>query len=361
MEQDTRVLAETEKQKSFNVGALTNVSPLYVFFGFLVTVCSLTFLVHRWTSHFESTDNPVNLLRLTPEKTKKFRSIPVPVRVGLTINNFTQFDMTKDQFVFEGLIWFEFDPTLVSLSTLKQISFERGTIESWSAPITELMQDRMFARFDIRVRFTNYNNYAYFPLDDHRLSLVLAHRNVKLDQIVFVSNDADFVIDQDMSFRGWHEVGSRVMTGYFEERLDKFDTTDPDNFIDYPGVVFTIDYGRQKSVRNVLTIVLPMLLLLFIGLFSLVINREKGFSLVMTLPIQALVGLVTFRFVIESLSPQAGYFFWSDYIFFFFLTLSFLILLLQIIPFELKPFWRKGLIIFFNVLVVGFFACLLWV
>src|SRR5205085_4826973 len=120
--------------------------------------------------------------------------------------------------------------------------------------------------------------------------------------------------------KGWHKFNAHAHAGYLEERLQQ-------EAFRYPAAVFSIDYGRYTNVRNIFMILLPMLLLFFIALFSLIINPRDNFTFVLTIPVSAIAGLISFRFVVEAMSPKVGYFMYSDYFFVLFLVLVFAILI----------------------------------
>lgn len=331
------------------------ISPVFLFIVLGITTTLLTAIIINWTSVFMSVDQPVPIQYITAKKIAG--RDPIPVQVSLRINNFETFDMNNDKFIFDGVLSFEFDPSLISLNTLEQISFNNGKILSISAPTTQMIGDKLFARYSIKVQFTNYISYKMFPMDDHRISIILVQKNVSPDEIIFISNNANFVVGQDMNFAGWNNSGQNVETGYLEEGLDQYDKN---KNLSYPAAVFSIDYGRKANIRNTLTIIFPMLALFFIALFSLTLDRDKELNLILSTSTQSIVGLVAFRFVMESLSPKVGYFLYADYFFFLFLFLMFCVLLINMIGDHLNIWGRKILIILLNAIIVLFFLYLLW-
>lgn len=331
------------------------ISPLFLFALIALTTVLLTAIIINWTNVFASVDQEVPLQYITAKKIAG--RDPIPVAVGLRINNFELFDMNNDKFIFDGVLSFEFDPSLVSLNTLEQVSFNNGKILQISTPTTQLISGKLFARYNIKVQFTNYISYKLFPMDDHRLSIILVLKNVSPDEIIFNSQNSNFVIGQDMNFSGWNKSAQNVETGYLEETLDQYDTN---KTINYPAAVFSIDYGRKSNIRNTITIIFPMLALFFIALFSLILDRERELSLILSISTQSIVGLIAFRFVMENLSPKVGYFLYADYFFFFFLSLMFCVLLVNMIGDHISFFGRKLLILLLNMTIVLFFLYLLW-
>ena len=334
------------------------VSPLYVFVWMVITLVMTSYLVWRNTSFFTPTDDVIKLNYLTPQKMREFGGMPTQVRVGLSVNEFRTFNMKGNEFIIDGILWFEFDPSHISLSTVEQFSFDRGEVLYRSAPTSYMREGLLFVRYDVRIKFSTPMSFKYFPLDDHRLMLALTYKTVSPSELILVSRDADFVVIPDMRSVGWGEFKHSVETGYV---TGSYSQTDPSKTLNYPTALFEIDYGRKQNIRNTIIIVLPMLLLFFIALFSLIIDRDKWFTTVISLPVQTIAGLVAYRFVIEGMSPTVGYFIYSDYFFFIFLLLMFLILLIHTVGIHLSYYVRKIIIAVLNLIIIFFFAYLFWI
>lgn len=334
------------------------VSPLFLFIFATITTVAIFIFVYHATTTFRTTDVTVQLSPLTPQKREEFGGNPVVVDVGLSIRDFRKFDIIHDDFVFEGTLTFSFDPALTSLQTIEQITIAQGEILYRSAPSTYIWQGKMYAHYDIRAKFSNNINFELFPLDDHSLNIIFIQKYVSPTELIFDSKNSAFVIGQDMAFIGWHKINQGVEVGYIEESLDQIDKTDK---LYYPAVIFTADYGRQSSVRNTFIIVLPMLLLFFVALFSVIIDPKENFSLNISIAIQSIVGILAFRFVLESMSPQVGYFMYSDYIFFMFLIMSFAILLFNALGYNFGSHIRKVFIVLINAVVIMCFGYFLWI
>jgi len=84
-----------------------------------------------------------------------------------------------------------------------------------------------------------------------------------------------------------------------------------------PVATFELDYS-QFNVRDVITLFLPLLLSCYIALFSF--SLSSGVAL--GLALGSVTSMLTYRWVIDSLSPHVGYFMMTDYVFVFFLLVS---------------------------------------
>ncbi len=57
---------------------------------------------------FRTADEPIVHQTITPDTLKKFGGFPEYISVGLHIDRFQDFDVTKNLFQFTGNLWFEF-------------------------------------------------------------------------------------------------------------------------------------------------------------------------------------------------------------------------------------------------------------
>lgn len=336
----------------------SGVNPLFIAIVISITALVCAALIWRWTNLFNGNDPIIIVNALTPARIMEFNGNPAQVTIGLYIKSFQKFDMIKNDFIFDGVLWFEFDPSIISLATVSKISFERAEILYKSDPYTQLHDGKVFARYDIRIKFSAELSYAYFPVDDHRIGITLTHRNLTPSDAVFKSNPRDFIIEPDLSRFGWHRVGKNVETGYIETKLDPTDTK---KSIAYPAATFTIDYARLGSMRNSISIILPLLILFFLSLFSLILDPVKSWSSIVSIAIQSITGLMAFRFVMEAISPTVGYFMYSDYFFFLFLSTSFVMFFMGIFGSHLSLRWKKTIIIILNVITVSVMFYLLYI
>jgi hypothetical protein len=258
-------------------------------------------------------DEQPSIYRLTPQKFKEFGSCPSFITVGIHINKFEKFDIVKNEFLIDGIIWFKFIPGSTSLSTLEGFSFDRGEIVKRSSADISLENEYIVAKYNIKVRFSSNLNYINFPIDNHRIYLMLSHEFVSPREIQFISSENFISIDPTATQTGWNMFNKNVITGYNEAQFE--DDNEGEKRI-YPISLFSFDFERSGS-RQLLTIILPLLLSFYLGLFSL--STASGSW---RIGIVAVTAIVSYRFVIDRISPNVGYFMISDYLFFLFLIAS---------------------------------------
>lgn len=303
----------------------------------IVMICittSLALLIgYQFANKFHSLDPESTMYSVTPQKIREWGTQPTEVSVGLHIINFPIFDIVKNNFVFDGIVWFEFDPALIALETIAKFSFEKGDILKISEPDTKLINGKFFARYNIRVQFTSNLDYKLFPFDDHRLNIVLVNKFVSPSEVMFESYDAGFTMQEGIFIPGWYVVSEGVRTGYAQAQLEVYD---PSKMVLNPKVVFEIDFERSGA-QQILLIFLPLFLIFFTGLFSFGFDPEKSTNLVWTLASASVASMISYRFVIQNMSPTIGYFTFSDIVFTLFLAFSFAGFLFNII----LVYWGK--------------------
>lgn len=276
---------------------------------------------------FVSLEPTPQLLSVTPKQVKQWGGNATSVIVGLHIINFPRFDMVHNDFTIDAIIWFEYDPTLLSLATVEKFSFEKGDILKKSPPETKILEGRFFVEYNITVKFSTNLAFQFFPVDDHRIFLTLTNKFVTPSEIVFESYISGFTLSEGVFVGEWSIFDRSVMAGYSESYLDE---NDPKKVVLNPKVLFSIDVKRH-GFQQIFLIFVPLFLMFFTGLFSFALNIKHDRSLVLTLSLGSLTAILSYRFVIQGMSPQTGYFLLSDFVFLFVLSFSVIVFMINLI------------------------------
>lgn len=297
----------------------------------LIAIASLTFLLILLSiypfSIYESLEPTPQLLSVTPKQVNQWGGNAAEVTVGLHIINFPEFDILHNDFIIDGIIWFEFDPSLVSLETVEKFSFQKGDILKKTVSDNKVINGRFFVEYNITVRFTTNLSFEFFPIDDHRIFLTLTNKFVSPHELVYQAYVSGFTISQGVFVQGWDIVNKNVMAGYSESYLDE---NDPRKVVLNPKVVFSIDFVRTGFQQAFLTF-LPLFLMFFITIFSFALDPIEDRSLVLSLSLAGITAILSYRFVIQGMSPQVGYFLLSDHIFLVFLVFVIVAFLVNIV------------------------------
>jgi hypothetical protein len=243
------------------------------------------------------------------------------VQTGLFIKNFSTFDIIKNTFTMDAIIWFTFNPKNISIDTIEEFAFEKGVITNKSKPILEEKTDTILAQYEIRVQFTSNFDYRLFPFDDHRIFLTLINRKMHPDEMIFSSQASHLNWPEKIYTSDVKLVGKHVETGYSRAQFVEGNT----EFIkESPRVIFALDFSKP-GVRSILLILIPIILTFFMSLFSLSLDPQIHMRNIFTLALSGVASLFSYRFVIELLSPSVGYFTVADYVYTYILICSFFI------------------------------------
>ena len=317
----------------------------------IVTTLAISVALQKRILDFRIRSDAPEILTMTPKNLKQFGQSPGVIQTGLIINELQKVDVVRNNFIFTGIIWFEFEPGIIALETLEKFKFEKGKILFLSSPETKLTGNKILVRYNIRVQFSSELNYADFPLDDHRIYLMFSLKRVTPDEIVFKSSDSQFLINVDTKAIGWDLLDKGVTAGYREIQLDP---DDDKKIIYYPAVLYSMDFTRYGT-RYIISIFVPLLFIFYLSLFSISIGAANGFRLVTT----AITAILAYRFVIGRLAPTTGYFMISDYIFFLFLAMTFAVFLFNVTDMatdKVQIYHKKILLVVINAIV--FFVCI---
>ncbi|MCL4361326.1 hypothetical protein M1446_03155 [Candidatus Dependentiae bacterium] len=310
------------------------VMPAFQTLIIIIVSIVISVAVYKASSKFLFEETRPELLNLNPtELTRNFGEIQTPIDVGLYLNNFSNFDMVKGEFTFSGVIWFKFDPAAISLETIGNFSFDKGEILEKSAPYTQIVDNKLFARYNIKVKFASALKYSRFPIDNHSIFIVLDNKFLYPNDAFFRAGKKDFIIKPDMRHIGWNQLDTSVDAGITKLVLEEFDKkTDVYNL----RTVFKINYLRTDT-KYFITIFIPLIMIFFLSLFTFSLDPDQysaGSSL--GLATGGVTGIIAFKFVIESMSPQVGYFMLSDYLYFLFFIAIMLIFFFYLVLYRLK-------------------------
>jgi hypothetical protein len=311
----------------------------------LLNVFAIVFVTRYRLFEFRIQEIEPQMNIVTPASYASFGGFSNVIKLGLYVNEFEKFDVVSGDFVFTGVIWFMFDPGTISFDTLENFNIEKGRIIERSPPDTQIIDEKVLVRYNVRVQFTSPLNYLDFPFDDHRLYIVIAHKFFSPAEVLFDSSEREFVVNADVTTLGWSRINREAKAGYVDVHVDEYDDRKTRS---YPIGMFAIDYERFGS-RFMLSILLPLFLLFYLSLFSFSLGIDDGVKLAMG----SITVIVGYRFVIERLSPTVGYFMISDYIFSFILLLSCLVFFANIIDFlvVLTLNQKRFLVVFFHLII----------
>jgi hypothetical protein len=260
------------------------------------------------------------------QKTKNITSV---VRTGMYISTFSKFSFIRNEFLLDGIVWFRFPAGTETLKTIEKFSFYfsfliGSNIQYRSKPIIKYIGQDVLVSYSIQTDFKAHLNFKKFPLEDHKLNILIQNQSVTPNELCFESSKDDFLINPETLVPYQYKTRNiTVKTGYIKSTLNKLD---PQMECQTPCVLYSIDF-ENLGTREVSTLYFPMFVLFLIGLLSLLIDITDSRRL--GLIAASVPSLVLFRLVIDNLSPKVSYSMQIDYIFSLFISLSLFILLFQ--------------------------------
>lgn len=291
---------------------LGHFSPFILQFASSFLCLSIIFILfHYKNKKFFSSDPSPELKYLNTLKKEHLTSGVTTVKTGMFIKNFSDFDLVKNNFVMDAILWFEFNPIQIPLSTIDNFSFDRGKIVKKSEPEIKVEGDNYFVKYHIQLQFTNNLDFHFFPFDHHRLNIVLVNETVSPLEMVFEVEASSFSWPKDLHTADWKIVEKNVQSGYSESILDK---ADPNKKISHPEIIFNMNC-IQKGLRKPMLIFLPVFFLLFMSSFLLNSDPVHLAAPMLIIGAASLSGLLTYRFVTEVITPKVGYSTLTDYFF----------------------------------------------
>lgn len=275
------------------------------------------------------TDDPIPKIRTVSVKMRKaFRDLTTKVRTGLFIKNFPTFDVPNNHFVVDAVLWFECNKNELMLKTLDEFSFDNSEILYKSPPSISFRHDKMLVIYDIILEVATDLDFRRFPLEDHRVSLVLTNTAVTPNEMYFDDdiNGISLRISDRLFTTNWLVHSLKKQPGYTTVHIDAHH---PQKVIRTPKVVFTINF-QKAGINKILIIFVPLFLTILLALLTFLLSFNSTAAKT-TLSVTAVTALLGYRFVIQQLSPRVGYFTITDQLFIFFIGLSFLIMLFQML------------------------------
>jgi len=262
-----------------------------------------------------------------------FGDVATKVTVGLYVYNFPHFSIENSSFSLDGTIWFEFNPSQISLEDLGKFEFFEGKITMKTIAQTKQIDDKIFASYNFKVTFSSLLNHEKFPFSDHRVFLILKNEFLSAREIQFYATDSGFSVKAGLRPQGWKLTNTKVETGMIRAKLEQFDAR---KTMLIPVAVFAFNFVKP-GFRYVLLTLVPGFILFYLAIYSILL--EYGPEMkdpIIAIALASITGLIIQRFVIESMSPISGHSTTIDYIFILFLSLCFSIFIFHLYIFEGK-------------------------
>ncbi len=277
-------------------------------------------------TRFYTTDPLPELKAINTEVLKKLGPFAVRVNTGMFIKNFPVFDIDKNNFLIDSVIWFEFNTDEIVIDTIEKFSIDKGKIISKSPPDVKMKGDKVFVKYNVLFDLKTDLNFRRFPFEDHRIPIVLSNDFVTPDEMYYAVEVSSFQMLPNISPSGWKIQDKSVDAGYL---VLNFDQQNLKMKTDNPKALFIIKFVKA-SLRKAFIIFIPIYFAAFLALLSFLLNISNIIGIA-SLTTTALTAILGYRFVIESMMPQVGYFTITDNTYLFLLFYIFIIFIIQLL------------------------------
>lgn len=334
------------------------VNPWFQVVLMLITSLAVAIIIYFTLQRFQSFETHKSTTSLS-EKAVLFVSqkaeVPV-IESGVFVRDISNFDSVHGKFSADLLVWFHFNPSLISPELVGKFVLERAEEKNRSDAIVQVStKDDYVVKYYVRLNYALPFNYVEFPVDDHRINFVLTNYFLDSSKARFETSEKFIILNPDIQIEGWKILQKSAQVGYLESPVS---IDSPEKTIYYPRMVFGFDLERD-GIRQVLSTVLPLLVIFFTALFTFAINPvDTDYYNVIALSVASVMALIAYRFVIETVSPATGYFTISDYIFLFFLILTLIILFINTLGTKISSYQKSVMTVLLHVATIVVFALL---
>lgn len=272
-----------------------------------------------------------------------------PIETDFYLFGFHNFDVLKNEFLVEGYIWFNFDKNKISRDLIEKFSFawqDDLKIELLDKSLIffrNLEKNREFICYNIKLKFSGELSYRLFPLDNHRLYIILINKFIPVSKGYFKTGYDNFILNNEIYTEGWRVLNKGVNSGYDSIEFNK-------KKLEFPCAEFYVDL-MNNNLKDFLLIVLPLFIIYILSALLFSIGYAKYKDIIIQTFTAVIPMILGYKFVIEFISPRVPYFILSDHIFTLFLFLTVGIFLTD---FYLKEMKSKGLILlsFHTILII---------
>lgn len=262
---------------------------------------------------------------ITPAKYNEWGQYADVLNAGVYINNFAVADFPQGLFLIDAFVWFQFDPQVFSLDTIKQFSFDRARILEKEFVESIKVEENIFVRYKVRVEFKSNLHFKYFPLDNHRINLVLKFDNLAPSEVILTSYFTRTWFGVNAISFNWAYGEPSSDFGYLEDLLD---TRNPNSVTRMSATSVYFDFSRA-TMREAVLIVWPFVFILFLILGSLLMAITSFQELIIS--VLGILGMFAYREIVSHMSPATSYYTLNDCIFLLVFGCAMLVIIFEIV------------------------------
>lgn len=220
---------------------------------------------------------------------------PFNVKVGVWLVNVEKVDLSANSYRLDFYLWFQYNPSQISLSDLQQFKFINGAPSMY---VVDVNETQSYLEYRVRGDFIKTFDFSRYPFETHELAVEIEHKKLDTNSLVFEQDSASN-IDPEANVAGWKLGGfqtSVIEHSYDEETFSRF--------------VFSIDLQRP-ALSSFIKTVLPIAVITTISLLAFFM-APQNFAQRVTLGVTTLLSATTFHLSLLSGIPPTGYLTFAD-------------------------------------------------
>lgn len=287
------------------------VSPYFQLILIIINLFFITIFSYFFHKNFYSLDYfpKTNILNIS-------NSEESTVPLNLKIKEIVDSDVRLGKVTFDLNLSFILKENLNEEELNKKINFLNGKILKLLLEKKEVNNNYYYS-FNYVVELKNKLNYSMYPFDDHVASLKLKiNRNFFKKELV--SFFPKVKINDENDFSGWKLHDSKIKSSYSKDK-------------NFQKINFFFALNKE-GYKITLSILFPLFILFMLNLLSMSLNLIEGRKIIIT----SLLGLNSFRIVLENSSPKTTYLLTIDVFYLLFLIISLIIFFLHLLEIEMK-------------------------
>jgi hypothetical protein len=235
------------------------------------------------------------------------RAEPAKVVIGAYVNKLYEISFPESRYAVDFYIWFRWkaEGELKDYKPLESMELINGRIDSKTSIVEKKIGDMNYA--SARVAATIFKNWELraFPFDNHRLFVHVEDSQFVAEQMVYVSDETNSRIGDELSVPGWNLGRFTPMVTNKTYKTNYGDVSLPtDALSNYSRFTFGMNMERANfgSAAKLLSTVLAATLVAFIAFAIRPVDVDPRFGL----PVGALFAVAASAFVVASSVPDSG-------------------------------------------------------
>ena len=216
------------------------------------------------------------------------------VEVGIWLVNVEKVDLAASSFKLDFYLWFNFDPSQISLMDIKEFEFINGAPTKYEIAAEP---EKGYLEYRVRGDFIKTFDFTHYPFENQDLSIQLEHKALNSSQLLYVSESA--TIDPEATVTGWNIVNFDTIIDEHSYGAESYSRFNSKLILERPIVSAFI-----KSVLPISVITTIALLAFFIS--------PNNFAQRIGLGVTTLLSATAFHLSLVNGIPPTGYLTFAD-------------------------------------------------